>query len=78
MAFAKEGQANRALELLDLSTAVRAAGADQKGWKGYVDAMKDVGKTAPEPVKKDKPAGISRDQANMLRRLFSGKSVRAN
>lgn len=78
MAFAREGQANRALELLDLSTAMRAAGAAQKDWKRYVDAMKDVGKSTPEPVKRDKPAGISREQAKMLRRLFSGKSVRTN
>jgi hypothetical protein len=76
MAFAKEGQANRAMEMLDFSTAMRMAGSGPKDWTKYVDAIMGTAKT--EPKIQDKPSGISREQANILRKLLGGKSVRTN
>jgi len=76
-AFEEGAHANRASELSEISVAFRAAQATDKGWEKYLDAL-SVGASVRKPRQEKTPSGISKDQASMLRKLLSGKSVRTN
>jgi hypothetical protein len=76
-AFEEGAHANRAAELADTATSFRAAQASDKNWKRYIDAL-SVGAAKPKPLREDKPTGISKADAAILRKLLSGKSVRTN
>jgi hypothetical protein len=76
-AFEEGAHANRAAEIADTATSFRAAQASDKGWKKYIDAL-TAGTAKPKSRQEKAPAGISKDQAAILRKLLSGKSVRTN
>jgi hypothetical protein len=73
-AFEEAGRANRTAEVIDHSIAVRAAGADGKVWKKYIDSLKNV----VEPEKKAEVKVITREGAAMLRNLLAGRKPRVN
>lgn len=77
-AFEEGAHANRASELSEISVAFRAAQASDKSWKKYLDALSTVAVVKPGLRKKAAPTGISKDQAAILHKLLSGKSVRTN
>lgn len=76
-AFEEGAHANRASELSEISVAFRAAQASDKSWKKYLDALSE-GASVRKPRKEAAPTGISKDQAAILHKLLSGKSVRTN
>ncbi len=76
-AFQEGARANRASELADISTAFRAAQTKDKDWRKYLDALSESA-ARPKPRREKEPKGISKEQAGMLRKLLSGKSVRIN
>lgn len=69
-AFSDAGRANRVDEMLDLSVAVRAAGADEKVWKKYVGSISRI---TGEEIERKEVKVISKEQAGMLRALLAGK-----
>jgi hypothetical protein len=77
-AFEEGAHANRAAELADTATSFRAAQASDKGWKKYLDALSTAAVVKPRLRPEAAPQGISKDQAAILRKLLSGKSVRTN
>ena len=76
-AFAEGARGNRASELSDISVAFRAAQAKEKDWRKYIDSLSDDA-SARKPQQEKGPTGISKNQAAILRKLLSGKSVRVN
>ena len=72
--FEEAGRKNRVAEMIDQSIAVRAAGADQREWKKYLDALKAVA----EPAQKKEVKVINNVGAAMLRNLLAGKKPRVN
>lgn len=58
--------------------AFRAAQAKDKDWKKYIDSLSEGAPAIRKTVKEKEPTGISKDQAAILRKLLSGKSVRTN
>jgi hypothetical protein len=77
-AFEEGAHANRAAELADTATSFRAAQASDKSWKKYLDALSAAAVVKPRLRPEAAPPGISKDQAAILRKLLSGKSVRTN
>lgn len=61
--------------MLDISLAFRAAQAKDKDWKKYMDTLSE-GAALKKPTQEKAPTGISKEQAGILRKLLSGKSVR--
>ena len=72
--FSEAGRQNRLVDMLDSSIAVRAAAGNERSWKKYVDSIKGI----TEPEKPREVRVVGKEQADVLRKLLSGKSVRVN
>lgn len=72
--FEEAARKNRVAEMIDQSIAVRAAGADKREWRRYLDTLKAVA----DPEKPKEVKVIDEVGAAMLRNLLAGKKPRTN
>jgi len=72
--FSEAGRQNRLVDMLDNSISVRAAAANDRSWKKYVDSLKKI----TEPEERTEVKVVSKQQADILGKLLAGKKVRVN
>lgn len=72
-AFSRAGRENKLYELLDFAVAIRAAQADTKSWKGYVESINKELDKLDTQKKEPKPVRVTRDMLRTLDVVLGGK-----